>query len=1547
MLFGSLAHADVADRRRHQRSLGAFQWAQHDLDRKCTSIFPPCNQLDSRPDLLCQRLRCASCSVGYQPFGKAFRNDVLHFLPDELIALVAELLLGLHVQQHDLSGRVHYNHGIRRRLQEPAVSAFHLRQMLFGSSAHADIADRRRHECPLGTFQRAQHDLDRKLGSILALGNKLDPGSDLLRERFRRTSRAVRYEPLGKSLRNNVLHLLPDQFIAAVSELLLRLHIQKNDLPTLVHHYHGVGRRFEQSAVPALHLRQMLFGGLAHADVADRRRHQRSFHTFQRAQHDLDRKLGSILAPCDELDSCSDLLRQRFGRASRTVRDQPFGKAFRNDVLHFLSDELIAAVSKLLFCLHVQQHNLPTLVHYHHGIRSRFEQSAVPALHLCQMLFGGLAHADVADRRRHERSFRTFQRAQHDLDRKLGSILALGNKLDPGSDLLRQRLCRTSRAVRYEPLGKSLRNNVFHLLPDQFIAAVSELLLRLHIQKNDLTVLVHHHHSVRRRFEQSAVPALHLRQMLLGGLAHADVADRRRHERSFHTLERAQHDLDRKLGSILALGNKLDPGSDLLRQRFRRASCFICYEPLGKSLRNNVLHLLPDQFIAAVSELLLRLHIQKNDLTVLVHHYHGIGRRFEQSAVPALHLCQMLLGSLAHADVADRRRHERSFRTFQRAQHDLDRKLGSILALGNKLDPGSDLLRQRLCRTSRAVRYEPLGKSLRNNVFYLLPDQFIAAVSELLLRLHIQKNDLPTLVHHYHGVGRRFEQSAVPALHLRQMLLGGLAHADVADRRRHQRSFRTFQRAQHDLDRKLGSILALGNKLDPGSDLLRQRFRRASCFICYEPLGKSLRNNVLHLLPDQFIAAVSELLLRLHIQKNDLTVLVHHYHGIGRRFEQSAVPALHLCQMLLGSLAHADVADRRRHECSFRTFQRAQHDLDRKLGSILALGNKLDPGSDLLRQRLCRTSRAVRYEPLGKSLRNNVFYLLPDQFIAAVSELLLRLHIQKNDLPTLVHHYHGVGRRFEQSAVPALHLRQMLFGGLAHADVADRCRHQRSFHTFQRAQHDLDRKLGSILAPCDELDSCSDLLRQRFRRASRTVRDQPFGKAFRNDVLHFLSDELIAAVSKLFFCLHVQKHNLPTLVHYHHGIRRRFEQSAVPALHLCQMLFGGLAHADVADRRRHERSFRAFQRAQHDLDRKLGSILALGNKLDPGSDLLRQRLCRTSRAVRYEPLGKSLRNNVFHLLPDQFIAAVSELLLRLHIQENDLPTLVHHYHGIGRRFEQSAVPALHLRQMLFGSLAYADVANCRRHERAFGAVERTQHDLDGKLGSIPSPCNELDPRSDLLGQRFGRASRTVRDQPFRETLRNDVLHFLPDKFIAAVSKLLLRLHIQKNDLTVLVHHHHSVRRRFEQSAVLSIRLCALAEIAADDGKSAQISGEVARRRVGGSHEKAPAVFPHAHPLFFIRAACRCHPKDFCWPASLDIFWRKKTGKVLTGDLFELATSHSFSTGIPTSNFAFGTQHQYGVVLDPLNEPPVLLFAVAERYLGEPAGEAVAVGAPAR
>ena len=131
----------------------------------------------------------------------------------------------------------------------------------------------------------------------------------------------------GEAFRDDVLDLLPEQLVAAVAELLLGLNIQQDDLAALVHHHHRVGGRLQQPAIPAFHLRQMLFRGLAHADVADRRRHQDSFGAFQRAQHDLDRKLAAVLPQGGELDAGADLLGQRSLGGAKIVRDEPLRRS--------------------------------------------------------------------------------------------------------------------------------------------------------------------------------------------------------------------------------------------------------------------------------------------------------------------------------------------------------------------------------------------------------------------------------------------------------------------------------------------------------------------------------------------------------------------------------------------------------------------------------------------------------------------------------------------------------------------------------------------------------------------------------------------------------------------------------------------------------------------------------------------------------------------------------------------------------------------------------------------------------------------------------------------------------------------------------------------------------------------------------------------------------------------------------------------------------------------------------------------------------------------
>ena len=76
------------------------------------------------------------------------------------------------------------------------------------------------------------------------------------------------------------------------------------------------------------------------------------------------------------------------------------------------------------------------------------------------------------------------------------------------------------------------------------------------------------------------------------------------------------------------------------------------------------------------------------------------------------------------------------------------------------------------------------------------------------------------------------------------------------------------------------------------------------------------------------------------------------------------------------------------------------------------------------------------------------------------------------------------------------------------------------------------------------------------------------------------------------------------------------------------------------------------------------SMISMGNSLPslrrpissmPGADLLRQRLGGGAAAVGDQPLGEALRDDAGHLLPEQLVAAVAELLLGLQVQEHDLP----------------------------------------------------------------------------------------------------------------------------------------------------------------------------------------------------------------------------------------------------------------------------------------------------
>ncbi len=170
MLLRALAHSDVADGRRYQDALVAFQRAEHDLDGKPGPVLAPPVEFNPGADLLRQRLGRGAGSVGDQPLRKALRNDGCHLPAQELIAAVSKLALHPGVQQNNLAALVHHHDSIRSRLKKATISGFHLRQMLHRIVDRSRIAELANNQRSAGQLQLLRRpDRDGRQTSIFAL----------------------------------------------------------------------------------------------------------------------------------------------------------------------------------------------------------------------------------------------------------------------------------------------------------------------------------------------------------------------------------------------------------------------------------------------------------------------------------------------------------------------------------------------------------------------------------------------------------------------------------------------------------------------------------------------------------------------------------------------------------------------------------------------------------------------------------------------------------------------------------------------------------------------------------------------------------------------------------------------------------------------------------------------------------------------------------------------------------------------------------------------------------------------------------------------------------------------------------------------------------------------------------------------------------------------------------------------------------------------------------------------------------------------------------
>ena len=233
------------------------------------------------------------------------------------------------------------------------------------------------------------------------------------------------------------------------------------------------------------------------------------------------------------------------------------------------------------------------------------------------------------------------------------------------------------------------------------------------------------------------------------------------------------------------------------------------------------------------------------------------------------------------------------------------------------------------------------------------------------------------------------------------------------------------------------------------------------------------------------------------------------------------------------------------------------------------------------------------------------------------------------------------------------------------------------------------------------------------------------------------------------------------------------------------MLLGVPAHADVADRRRDQDALGVLQRAQHDLDGKRAAVLPPRDQLDARAYLLRQRLGRGSGAVRDQTLCEALGDDGLHLLADQLVPPVSELLFGLKVQQDDLPALVHDHHRVGGSLQEPPV----LRRRL---LALAEIVGDFR-EAAQGArsiAQRREGEACQEARAVLSDAHSLFLMPALRGRHAedvrGPASRDVlgRKEP-GEALTDDLVGPVPlDPFGAGVPAGDAPLRIHREDRVV-------------------------------------------------------------------------------------------------------------------------------------------------------------------
>src|SRR6266436_2216557 len=275
----------------------------------------------------------------------------------------------------------------------------------------------------------------------------------------------------------------------------------------------------------------------------------------------------------------------------------------------------------------------------------------------------------------------------------------------------------------------------------------------------------------------------------------------------------------------------------------------------------------------------------------------------------------------------------------------------------------------------------------------------------------------------------------------------------------------------------------------------------------------------------------------------------------------------------------------------------------------------------------------------AETLRHEHFDRLSEQLIAAVTEGLFDLQVDQSDLAFATHHYHAVGRAFDDLA-------ESFLSSFPFGDIDDAGQYESAFVRIDRIEADLDRHFAAVLVQTKEVTAHAHRAGRWSTKKILAVTRMSGAIAFGHQHLQTLSQQLGPPIPKELFGLRIHESDAPICADHHHRAGRRFD-------HQTKAFLGAPAFGDVDNAGQHEGAFFSLDRVKSDLDWNFAAVLVPAKQVTTRTHRASRRSLKKTCAMTGMRASVAFGHQHFHRLVQELGPRVADQMLRLCVYQSD------------------------------------------------------------------------------------------------------------------------------------------------------------------------------------------------------------------------------------------------------------------------------------------------------